>query len=317
MKRVYLFLIAIALVSTVFGQKKHVDVYRSSSIVIDGDESDWEGIDPVLIETTVPDEVATVGVPYWKAAYDDEYIYVLVNVAEDDSHYPSWISGGYSWTADKVEVYFDVNEELVDGLGTMHGAGHYQFAESMREDTYDVETEASDANIAGTTYCYSRVGDNGYLIEYKIPMSVFVNDEGDEMDLESLRALPENIGFDVTVNDLDVTAPRARVNWANDYSIDESYVNMDGCGTISLVEATAVNDILDISMDVYPNPVSNVLTIGNSFDKVVFMNIVGQVVKTIETSSNRVDVSDLSSGIYIIKAYENGVFKRAAKITKY
>ena len=58
--------------------------------VIDGvEEEAWDAVDPVDFGLILGQaEVPTV-TAYWKALWDDDNIYVLINV-EDDDHYPGW-----------------------------------------------------------------------------------------------------------------------------------------------------------------------------------------------------------------------------------
>lgn len=79
-------------------------------------------------------------------------------------------------------------------------------------------------------------------------------------------------------------------------------------GTIlSVISANAVNPL-----NVYPNPVSS----GNiNFNKVVSFNvysITGQVIKTV-SNVNRLDVSNLDNGVYIIKTTENEIVRVIVK----
>jgi len=59
------------------------------------------------------------------------------------------------------------------------------------------------------------------------------------------------------------------------------------------------------------------LTINADFDKVVINNILGQEISTMnQIKTNRIDVGDLSKGIYIIKVYKGERYIGAAKINK-
>ncbi|MCB9000026.1 MAG: hypothetical protein H6540_08185, partial [Bacteroidales bacterium] len=69
--------------------------------------------------------LGNAGETYWKGLWMDDGIYVLV-VVNDDDWYPSYIAGGNSYEADKIELYFDVNQTLYDGGAPATGNGHYQ-----------------------------------------------------------------------------------------------------------------------------------------------------------------------------------------------
>lgn len=60
----------------------------------------------------------------------------------------------------------------------------------------------------------------------------------------------------------------------------------------------------DASLTLYPNPVSNLLTINatNRIEKIEVFNMLGK--KVLSSNSNKIDVSNLSSGMYISKIYQ-------------
>ena len=131
MKSQKLFLLALALIciglTPLDAQKARVDVEPGTPVIDGVEEEIWDGVDPVNFTLMLGTEVATV-TAYWKALWDCDNIYVLINV-EDDDHYPAWESGGNAWEYDKPEIYFDVNDTLVDGLGpATASSGHYQFS---------------------------------------------------------------------------------------------------------------------------------------------------------------------------------------------
>ena len=76
----------------------------------------------------------------------------------------------------------------------------------------------------------------------------------------------------------------------------------DGLSTGLLEIKTSFN------LTIYPNPANNELNISatNKIAKVEVYNLTGQLQSS--SNKNKVDVSDLSSGIYFVKAYsEDGV----------
>lgn len=59
------------------------------------------------------------------------------------------------------------------------------------------------------------------------------------------------------------------------------------------------------SLNMYPNPASQFIGFNTPVDKVTIYNISGQVVKTADLGENQlktVDISQLSSGFYLVKA---------------
>jgi len=326
MRKVYiLFISLIFATGATFAQDKvNVDVAKAGTApVIDGIEEEvWDAVDPVPFVNFFNAEVPTV-TAYWKALWDDEHIYVFINV-EDDDYHPGWEAGGNGWEYDKPEIYFDVNDVLVDGGGAgTADNGHWQWSPDPTDGGQDIPLELAPSSVApGGWYCYSLTGEN-WAYEFGVDMSTLKNIDQVAMDCDLLHALPEKIGFDATIIDQDegVTTARQRAIWQQgDGTEGESWNTMDQAGTITLVGecgVSGINTVKAVNISVQPNPVTDILTINADFDKVVINNILGQEISTMnQIKTNRIDVGDLSKGIYIIKVYKGERYIGAAKITK-
>lgn len=314
MKKIYLFLIAMVMVAGVFAQVNINIEGTDTPPEIDGiiDEV-WDAVEPNAVEQNFGEELPTV-TAYFKILWDNENYYVVLEV-EDDDHWPSWVSGGNNWEWDKPEIYFDVNEVLIDGGGAgTADNGHWQQALAMEEAGYDVPQELPVAGIdPGGVVAYSLTGEN-YVYEWMIPFANMADIDGTIQDIDNMLGRP--IGFDCTVIDQDegITTARQRAVWQA--TVEECWNSMDESGTITMVgNKVGAKNLPVASMNVYPNPVQDVLSINGTYNKVVISNIIGQEVMSIETSSS-VNVSDLSKGVYVVKAYNNGELEGTAKITK-
>ena len=294
-------------------------------------------------------EIPTVGNSYFKVFYTDTYIYLLVNV-DDDTFVPYWNSvdfpnkPGDSWKYDKAEFYMDVNRVLKDGQGPAwnggeQDAGHHQFAPYIapivtRVDgvsTYDetdpvwgtVYEDTKDSNFNGfsenNTYAFSQIGEEGYVMEARFAIAGLSNTDGDVFTAETLQNLPEGVGIGLTIADNDGSG-RQRAVWMNDGPY-ESYNNMDGCGvaifsdedhTVGLFD----NKVSAPTMDVFPNPVQDVLTINGKFNKVAVYSIAGQEVQ-VALNGNSINVAHLLNGVYFVRVFEGDALVGLAKFSKY
>jgi len=278
-------------------------------------EDTWEPAATNAIDVNFQAEVATIGSSTWQALYDDTNFYVVV-FADDDNHWPGWESAGNNWEYDKPEVYWDVNEVLADGVGAgTNNSGHYQLADGFLDGSYDMAitkaaTAVGDRNPA-STIAYSLVGE-GYNYEMSVPWSAFTDKDGNPAGLDVLSK--RSIGFDITIIDQDegVTTARQRANWNNAGAVDEAWNNMDGAGTITL-QKTGKSSLKNSTMSV--NSKAGILTINADFNKVVISNILGQQVKSANASSKSINISDLSKGVYVVKAYKNSKYVGTAKFT--
>jgi hypothetical protein len=211
-----------------------VDVnYTSTPLEIDGIIEDvWNAASPVPIVKSFRSEMATITAT-WQALYDADIFYVVVNV-EDNNHWPGWEAAGDSWLYDRPEIYWDVNSVLIEGGGAGNTPGHWTLADGFTDGMYDTPvTKAGSYSLyPGGTYAYSLVGE-GYVYEMAVPWANLKDNTNIPYDPASGRL----IGFDVTVIDQDegITTSRQRKVWSNNGTIDESWNNMDGAGTLKLV----------------------------------------------------------------------------------
>ncbi len=278
----------------------------------------WDMVPAETIEKAFRLEQPTVSA-YWKALWDNDALYVLVAV-EDDDHWPSWVSGGNWYEYDQPEVYLDINEVLKDGAGPGgKGNGHYQTLSSFSSGGAGIPTVLTASNYRpGGTFCYALTGEN-YIIEYALDYTSFVNKDGVTMSSAAFQAL-DSIGFDVTIIDQDegITTVRQRAVWQNVGDIDESYVNMDDAGTITLVNSlpSKVNSQKMASLSVYPNPVTDVMVINAKFDQLIVTDILGSEVSSMETSEKNINMEWLPSGIYIIQVFNGKNLVGIAKFLK-
>jgi len=208
----------------------YIEVARTESAPdLDGIiDNIWDAIDAVPIAKNFIGENPTVDA-YWKAMWDNQGIYVLINV-QDDNHFPAWEDGGNDWEYDHVEVFFDVNQVLDDNLGAGNGQGHYVFSPTFGEDLYDGEI------INGLLRYANKLYGESYISEMFFPFALFTNKDGQNLSKSDMIAL-DAIGFDIHVVDQDqgITTSRNRKVWQNVGTINENYFNMNDAGTIRLI----------------------------------------------------------------------------------
>jgi len=317
MKKIYSLMIGLLFVGGVAMAQKHVDVPVGTAEIDGVIEDAWDVCPEQAIDLPYTTEVPTV-TSFFKVMYDNDNFYVVVNVIDEGNHYPGWESGGNNWEYDKPEIYWDWNEVLIDGVGAgTNLSGHYQLADGFLEDSYDVPivktpTAAGDRNPGGT-YCYSLSGED-YVYEMAVPFVNFYDKDGVQITAEVAKAKAA-FGFDATIIDQDegITTARQRAVWsAKDV---ECWNSMDGAGTAKLKPGSA-NNMSVSKLSVSPNPAVSNVTINADFNRVVISNILGQQVKDVTVSSKNLNISDLSKGVYVVKAYKNSTLVGTAKVTK-
>lgn len=79
-----------------------------------------------------------------------------------------------------------------------------------------------------------------------------------------------------------------------------------------------VEDVVETSYNVYPNPVKEVLTIaGENMKQINVINALGQVVKSVKCDNNivKINVSDLQNGMYFVNVIDNNGEMTTSKVS--
>lgn len=310
-----LFCLFLSLVFSINAQDKDFNIYHlgNCTIEIDGEKDDvWDKIWPHDISVAWKDEQVSMQsetTPTFKAVYNSTSLFILIEVPDDD-FFPSIESGAASWLSDKPEINLDVNSTLIDGGGPSDDPGHYQFAPGFMDTVYN---NLSWVNKCKFAYDNSiELGDDTkeYFVEYKIPLDSLLDSDGIACDGS------RDIGFDITIIDLDetgkgiTTEEAQRINYCNDASVDETWNAMDYSAKLTFMYgwfdcSSSVSSQMDIDLDIYPNPTNVNFTISAKqvIRKVKLLDMLGHVVETLEPNSTqvKVDISDLCTGIYIVK----------------
>lgn len=176
------------------------------SIVVDGIvEPEWDNATSFDIKV-VAEGVAMEGSTF-KAKWDSEYLYVLMNVVDDllndDSKSP--------WEQDSIEVFIDQNNAKLASYDDDDAQYRISFNNYQTTNGGDIDKLISKPSIT----------ENGYLVEIAIPVHPAY------LKSETL------LGFDVQVNNADASGKRVGMrNWVNDTNL--GYQDPSGFGVIQL-----------------------------------------------------------------------------------
>jgi hypothetical protein len=227
-------LISVLIGVAVFAQRPSGVIYKTTTVpVIDGKiDNVWTSAVQYNIDKKFLSEKPTfgdVGTTYWKALWDDNGMYILI-VANDDAWFPWWAPGGgfNGWEYDKVELYFDTNFILADGVGGQGGStGNRQIAPDSEAGRVDGQLNTTPVLGGEVQYAYF-VSDPTWNVEYFVPWESIPDKNGDKFDPS------RKMGFDITLIDRDPgDSGRKRAQWANIGAKDENWNNMDDAGYLS------------------------------------------------------------------------------------
>ena len=88
--------------------------------------------------------------------------------------------------------------------------------------------------------------------------------------------------------------------------------------TIFLHGAMSVEDVVETSYNVFPNPVKDILTVsGENMKQVMLYNALGQLVKSINCNDNtvQINVNDLQNGMYFVNVINNKGVMTTSKVS--
>lgn len=145
-------------------------------------------------------------------------------------------------------------------------------------------------SVCDQNTCYFTTNTTNVDYRDRIPYAPVILMPGDTAKLD-LNVFPIGAAgnANVHINLYDIANPKTLLNTAN------YFITIDGLSAITELDKNKLR--------VYPNPVSDYLTITrNTFVRQLWVsNILGKQVRTFDTSfGNKYDISDLPDGIYLI-----------------
>jgi hypothetical protein len=251
----------------------------------------------------------------FKVAWDEQYLYILVEVVDDS------LSDNFSnplqdwWNDDCVEIFIDENRSKGE-----HERNNNAFA-------YHVSLiyDAIDSNSSGGGVNYKdnievdmdTISEKTYLWEFAIKnysASFDINNpEASRVLLEPNKPM----GFAIAYCDNDGNS--IRENFIGSMTLtsgthNDLYKNADHFGPMILIDPDYVETPSGIAnnlekINVYPNPANSQITLttttkSNHIKSYTLSSITGQVVKsgTFIGNSQIINIEDLNSGIYLLNA---------------
>ena len=212
---------------TVLTRQPWSDISRSkTALVVDGSLSEWP---PLPVAVTEP--IFTYGEEIWSGPddcswrfgvmYDDEYLYVGVDVRDDDPVYRE--QKQYPWEQDGVEIRIDARPDPMRSLSRSRSGADYDpyvivwLAPGKTPD----QTFLHEGELAGE-FGVRAVGiltAGGHSCEVAIPISYIREKQGAEWD---------KLRINVTVDDVDGGDTLCQLWWQHQWSAAKSY---PGSGT--------------------------------------------------------------------------------------
>lgn len=243
--------------------------------------------------------------------WDNDGLYVAVDVkddfydwAEDDLNEAGDGTNGNIWEYDNVEIFINPTGERNPDDVTLAGTNSSQ----IRYCPLDGELAVNNSGEGYATDKYDQLNwmaeevSGGYVFETFIPWAAIIPEE--------ITVPPAKIGFTVNVGDSDEAGAHREciALWCGAGLGDEQWHNTSYYGLLNMSAdigcAEGIDENLAPSLNLYPNPATNMVTVENATEDIVVYNSIGQVVLTVTASSStvNVDVSSLAAGIYVFQS---------------
>jgi hypothetical protein len=309
--------------------------FTKNPVLIDGSDADacwakanWHQIEQVWLGNAM-DEGDFTG--KFKVAWDNNYLYVLVQVEDDslvDNH--SNPLDNY-WNDDCVEIFTDE-----DRSGGNHQNNNSAFAYhcSIFYDVIDGGVNGATINCKNNiSIKMDTIGTHIYLWEFAVKMFntnfSYSNPEASRVYLTPNKLM----GFSIAYCDNDGNSKKERENFIGSVVMpagheNDSYINADYFGSMLLIDpdhlwvSNSTFQSNEKKVTIFPNPVTDKITLSqiplqcNNLKLKIF-NIAGTLVKTMKISDSQVtvEIGDLDEGIYILNLSSDS-FSQCERIVK-
>jgi hypothetical protein len=292
--------------------------YAATPFNIDGldDEAAWSAVQTTEAFNPTGSTGADADFTFtFKVAYDANFLYVYAKILDDYDNSWEW-GGSNQWTFDNVEIFLSL-----DTVGTVaaYDSNTYQLRWNRGLDSVGNDFGRSGQVLRSDhQYSWENTAD-GWSFESALAWK-FVLGAGQKT--EDILQYCDGVvvsGFDMSGADSDTDGPDNRdcqTAWDNDepQTVDDrtedgAWNNRAMFGVVTFEKATVgINTNSVNSGAAYPNPTTGMITFENvQGTSVVIMNLAGQVVLTSDIVNNMVDLSSLSTGVYIAKVGQDAV----------
>ncbi len=238
---------------------------------------------------------------YVQLLWNDTYIYAFATVFDNELKNDS---GSEIYKDDNIELYFDCN----NSKGGSYDSDDVQF--SFNYGSTSIYTKSGSGDNTYSTEGIDFViepNPDGYNVEVAIPWATIKC----EQPKEGLK-----IGFEFMIDDDDDGGDRdGKLAWNS--TEDNAWQSSFSFGTVTLLgEGTAINEIEELDLTLYPNPASDFVIvdgIDGEFNYEI-LDIAGKI-QAAGTANERISVAALPKGIYLVRI-KDGILTRNLRFVK-
>jgi hypothetical protein len=251
----------------------------------------------------------------FKVCYDLNYLYFFGKCLDEyNNSAPDWAAAN-QWTFDNLEVFMDLD---TNGSGSA-SAYDTNTVQIRFNRGYDSVRDCGRAAVQSYLYSHDSELPDGWVVEVAIPWKFVLATGQLTEDISMYTAAGMAHGFDVSGADSDTDGPDFRdcqTGWDNDEpqdpadrTEDNAWNNRTVFGIVTFQDVVGINDFTSSTSSVaYPNPTTGIINLDNvDATSVQIMNLAGQEVMNVNVVDNKVDISQLANGVYVMKAGKDAV----------
>jgi hypothetical protein len=300
-------------------------VYTATPMVIDGDASE-DAYNNAIWQDIAEDNITTGSLPAstmgaWTALWDNTYLYLELEFASKGEDLMLWDNTNFkgAWSGDGFQLYGDIVDRRSDArlFGNFSGIqlapGTETSAASSSSNWYKNQFTAAMQADTNLLKMGTVILGQDFTIELAIPW-LGLCDAAGVVDIPDKNAyvadeikIGKRIAWDVQMNIskiVDDWTRQGMKSWCS--TPKEPYGNSGTWGAILLNGTTVGTTTITTSneVSVFPNPTTGLVTFNNlpGAASVDILDLAGKVVLTADvTNSNIIDMSQLTSGIYIAR----------------
>jgi len=323
----FIFIFSLFVVSSVsvIGQTQNDTIFcylAKTPVTVDGQatedcwaNAEWHAIDQVWIPWAAKMKEGDFEGRF-KVAWDDLYLYVLVEVVDDslsDDHsnpLQNW------WDDDCLEVFIDENRSKGDHERNCNAFAYHV---SLIYDAVDLNSSGNGVNYKSNLKVdMDTIGANTYLWEFAFK-NYNANFNISNPEISRVKLEPgKKMGFTIAYCDNDETT--ARENFIGSMvmtsaTANDMYKNADHFGLMILSDSENVTSALtnqfESDIKIYPVPARDFINIETShFNQknsvVSILSITGQLVKPeiFLGKNHSINIEDLKEGLYLVKVVQ-------------
>ncbi len=319
MKTIFTLLMCSVVFGSAIAQNMDIEVAKTATpIVIDGLADDaWESVSAFEIDqwgedNPIPDP--TDFAARFKMLWDDDYLYFLCTLEDDILMGMADCEGVVDWEVDNIEFYWSPGNSYLDDMTELTQV-RLSYANAGSENPVpDIKNGWSEGGFTLPDFINAAIdkGNYTYTIEFSVDLAVSATAAG----LEEL-AIGDTVGSMINACDNDNEDARKHIGGIIEEGV--TWNQADTLLRLVLSEgASSVSNSSQSSVEIFPNPASNMITVADkqNLDFLEIINLQGQTIFRTSDIQDQISIAHLKNGMYFIRVWDINNTSTTVKLIK-